>query len=208
MEQYIFFGAPVVAVFAMLIFHAYGNLRKLQDNWSQYRCNPIYMPLAGFVDPKTGWEGNFQHCMNMMGKEVVSDATDMFGSQFSLINYALEAILAPLKLFRGLFYRIRKFVLSFSSKTLGKATGPMSAFVFYLNKIQDLLRRMVGEGYIATLFSVTAVSFIEGFVTLCISVIKGFVMAMLAISIVLALFQPELLAIVLVIASMLAAAGA
>jgi hypothetical protein len=44
--------------------------------------------------------------------------------------------------------------------------------------------------------------------TLCISVIKGFVYAMLAIAIVLAFFQPEILAMVLVIASMLAAAGA
>lgn len=166
------------------------------------------MPLAGIVDPETGLDGNFQHCMNMIGKEVVSDATDVFGSQFSLIGSILESIASPLKLFRELLGRIRQFVVSFATKTLGKASGPTSAFVYYLNKIQDLLRKMVGEGYIAAFFGVSAVSFMEGFVTLCITAIKGFVFAMLAISIVLALFQPEILAMVLVIASMLAAAGA
>jgi uncharacterized membrane protein len=110
-------------------------------------------------------------------------------------------------MFRSLFVTIRKFVLSFTTKTLGKATGPVSAFAYYLNKIQDLLRRIVGEGYIAAFFGVTFVSGVEGFVSLCMSIIKGFVIAMLAISVVLALFQPELLAIVLVIASSLAAAG-
>jgi len=165
------------------------------------------MPLAGFIDP-VGLDSNFQHCMNAFGKEVVADSTDVFGSQFSLIGEALEALSNPLKLFRELFSRIRKFVLSFANSTLAKASGPTSAFVFYLNKIQDLIRKMVGEGYIAAFFGVSAVSFIEGFVTLCISIIKGFVLAMLAIAFVLALFQPEILAIVLVIASMLAAAGA
>jgi hypothetical protein len=208
MEKYIFFGAPIVTVLVILLIHLYWNLRSISDNWSEYRCNPLYMPLAGFVDAKTGWEGNFQHCMNMAGKEVVADATDALGSQFSLIESALESILNPLKLFRQLFSIIRKFVLSFTTKTLGKSIGPVSTFVYYLNKINDLIRKMVGEGYMATYLGVTAVSFIEGFVTLCITVIKGFVYAMLAIAIVLALFQPEILAIVLVIASMLAAAGA
>jgi hypothetical protein len=48
----------------------------------------------------------------------------------------------------------------------------------------------------------------EGFVTLFITILRGFVMVMLAISFVLALFQPELLAITLVLASLLASAGA
>jgi uncharacterized membrane protein len=81
-------------------------------------------------------------------------------------------------------------------------------FVYYLNKIQDIMRRVVGEGYIATFFGVTAVSFITGFISLLLGVIKAFVTAMLIIAVILALFQPQILAIVLVIASLLRAAGA
>jgi hypothetical protein len=109
---------------------------------------------------------------------------------------------------RGLITRIRKFVLSFTSSTLGKASGPVSMFTYYLNKIQDILRRFVGEGYIAAMFGASTVGFIESFVTLVITIIKGFVIAMLAISFILALFQPELLVIVLTLASLLASAGA
>jgi hypothetical protein len=221
-----FLLAPSLALVGILIYHAYGNLRKLQDNWSEYRCNPLYMPFAGLVDEKTGTAGNFRHCMGLIGKNAMSPIVDVFYSLLgsvvdalsTLMNPlklvrelevdALSTLMNPLKLVRELVTRIRKFVLSFANSSLGKASAPVSAFVYYLNKIQDLLRRMVGEGYIAAMFGASAVAFMESFVTLCISVIKGFVYAMLAISIVLALFQPELLAIVLVIASMMAAAGA
>lgn len=203
----LFYSAPIIALIGMLLAHGYGSLGKLRDNWSAYRCNPMYMPFAGLVDPATGAAANFSYCLNAIGKAVVADAADVVSGQFSIVQDILSAISSPLKMFRSLFVTIRKFVLSFTTKTLGKATGPVSAFAFYLNKIQDLLRRMVGEGYIAAFFGVTFVSGVEGFVSLCMSIIKGFVIAMLAISVVLALFQPELLAIVLVIASSLAAAG-
>ncbi len=97
-------------------------------------------------------------------------------------------------------------MLSFTNKTLGKLNGPVSAFAYVLNKIQDLFRRMAGEGYIATFLGVSVVSFMESFLTLFISIIKGFIFAMIAISFMLALFQPELLVIVLFILSLLAGA--
>ena len=206
--MWLFWAAPIITLLCMLVVHAYGNLRKLEDNWSTYRCNPIYMPFAGLIDEKTGTAGNFQHCMNLAGKGILGGIVDAIGSQLKLVIEALETLAQPLKIFRIMLTSIRKFVLSFATSTLGKASGPTSMFVYYLNKIQDLMRRMVGEGYIAAFFGVTAVSFIEGFVSLCLAIIKGFVYAMLIIAIILALFQPEILAVVLVLASSLAAAGA
>jgi hypothetical protein len=188
-------------------FNAYGNLRKIEADWSNYRCDPRYMLFAGMIDPETGTQGNFQHCMNLMGKSVVGGMTDALNSQFSIIGDMLSSISDPIAIFRTMITTMRKFIVSFASSTLAKASGPVSMFVYYLNKIQDLIRRIVGEGYIAMFFGVTAISFIQGFVMLVIGVIKAFVTAMLIISVILALFQPEILAIVLVIASLLAAAG-
>jgi hypothetical protein len=208
LKRIIFWATPVLVVAAVVGFTIYGNIRKLESTWSTHRCNPLYMPFAGIVDSKTGIHGNFQHCMNLMGKSVMGTVTDALGSQFSIIAEALEAIENPLSIFRTMLTMIRKFVLSFTSKTLGKASGPVSMFVYYLNKIQDLLRRMVGEGYIAAFFGVSVVSFIEGFVSLCLAVIKGFVIAMLIIAFILAMFNIPLFVIVLTLAASLAAAGA
>uniref|UniRef100_A0A6C0B0R3 Uncharacterized protein n=1 Tax=viral metagenome TaxID=1070528 RepID=A0A6C0B0R3_9ZZZZ len=197
-------AAAIATVFGM---HAYGNLSKIEAEWSTYRCNPQYMLFAGIVDPETGIGGNFRHCMNMIGAAVVGQMTDALGSQFSIIADMLKDISNPLALFRKMITTIRKFILSFATSTLGKASAPVGAFVYYLNKIQDVMHRIVGEGYIATFFGVTAISFIEGFVSLLVGIIKAFVTAMLIISVILALFQPQILAIVLVISASLRAAG-
>lgn len=202
---WVFTGCAIAAVF---IVHGTGNLQKIQADWSSYRCNPVYMLLPIFVDVGVDTATNFQNCMNLIGKEVVGGMTDALGSQFSIIADFFENIANPLALFRMMINTLRKFVVSFASSTLGKVSGPMSMFVYYLNKIQDIMRRVVGEGYIATFFGVTAVSFITGFISLLLGVIKAFVIAMLIIAVILALFQPQILAIVLVIASLLRAAGA
>lgn len=75
-------------------------------------------------------------------------------------------------------------------------------------KIQDVLKRFVGQGYITSYLVYILVSFMEAFVKLFISIIKAFVIATLAISAVLAIFQPELLAIALALAAILKAAHA
>jgi hypothetical protein len=165
------------------------------------------MPFVSFLDDSTDTETNFYNCLGVISKNVVSQMTDSLGSQFSIIGETLESLSNPINAFREISNMMRKTVLSFVTSILGKASVPLSSFVYILNKVQDLLRRMVGEGYIAALFGVTMVSFIEAFVSLIVNIIKGFVYAMLIISVILMLFQPEILAIVLSLASALAAVG-
>jgi hypothetical protein len=76
-----------------------------------------------------------------------------------------------------------------------------------LIKIRDVLSRFVGEGYIGAFLVNALIDFIWSFVTLFISILKTFVFALLAISFILALFQPELLVVAIVLASMIAASG-
>jgi len=102
---------------------------------------------------------------------------------------------------------IRGGMFSFTATTLSKAANSTSIFIHYLIKIRDVLKRFVGEGYIAGFLVNVIVDFIWSFVMLFISILKGFVFALLAISIILALFQPELLVVAIVLASMIGASG-
>jgi hypothetical protein len=204
----IFWLYIVGTVLAVSWIHLQGNLRKIEANWSAYRCNPAYMPFAGIVDPETGIAGNFQHCMNMMGKPIIGSMVDALGSQFSLIAGMLDDIANPIAIFRRMITGMRNVIGSFASSTLSKASGPVSIFVFYLAKIRDLMNRMASEGYLFAMFGATMISYIEGFVSLLIGIIKTFVIAMLIIAFVLALFNPVMFAFVLAVAASLTAAGA
>lgn len=206
--MWLFILLPIFAIGTALVFHASYSIDKVKSEWIQYRCNPMYMPFAEMVNPEVTTSENFQYCMGQMSGEVLKIPADGVRAVTSNATQSISESVGSLDLFRQMTSRMRGTMLSFTSTTMGKVSNSSSVFVGYLIKIRDMLQRFSGQGYIASYIAYIGISFIESFVTLCISVIKGFVYAMLCIAIVLALFQPEILALVLVMASMLAAAGA
>jgi hypothetical protein len=205
--MWLFYALPILVVFIMGVIHASESLEKIRLHWNEYRCDPLYIPFAGVVRPDIGVEENFQHCMNMFGQSIFKFVIDAIMLLFKDLVAGLSDITGPLSIFRDIFSKIRKFMLSFAAQTFGKITNSMSSITYILIKIRDVLKRFVGQGWIATFLANAAIDSAMSFVMLCISIIKGFVYALLAVSIILALFQPELLVFAIVIASLLASSG-
>lgn len=206
--KWLFWALPFVALFLTGVVHASESLNNVRDNWNEYRCNPIYIPFAGVVRPDVGVELNFQYCMGQMSNEILKVPLDSINSLFSVMGSALSEFSGPMSIFRVMFSKMRGFVLSFTASTMSKAASSTSVFIHYLIKIRDIFQRFVGQGYIASYLTYLIFAFMEGFVILFLTILRGFVLTMLAISFVLALFQPELLAITIVLASLLSSAGA
>lgn len=205
--MWLFFGLPALAVFIMGIIHASESIEKIRLHWNEYRCNPIYMPFAGVIRPDIGTEENFGHCMNMMGQSIFKYILDTINLLFKDLHSGIAELSGPLPLIREMMSRMRKMLLSFGSQTFGKITNSMGSVIYILLKIRDILKRFVGQGYIASFLAMAGIDFAVGFVELCIHIIKVFIYGLLATSIVLALFQPELLAFATLMAALLAAAG-
>lgn len=206
--MWLFLGLPILALFLTGIVHASESLDKVRDNWNEYRCNPVYIPFAGVVRPDVGVELNFQYCLGQFSNEILKVPMDGINSLFSVMGSSLAEFQGPMAIFRVMFSKMRGFVLSFAASSMSKAASSTSVFIHYLIKIRDIFQRFVGQGYISSYLTYLIFSFLEGFTILFISILRGFVITMLAISFVLALFQPELLAMTLVLASLLASAGA
>ena len=206
--MYLFFGLPILAIFIMLAVHASHSLEEMKLHWNEYRCNPVYMPFAGSIRPDVTTDQNFLFCINQFGDDVLKVSLDGLHALLGTVTSSLGEFVKPLSTFRGMFSMIRNVILKFTASTFSKIASSSSIFVHYTIKIQDVLKRFVGQGYIASYLVYVLVSFMEAFVKLFITVMKTFVFVMLAISFMLALFQPEILAIVLVLASILASAGA
>ena len=200
-------AATVLSILVMGIVHASSSVEKIKLHWNEYRCNPIYMPFAGSIRPDVDTAENFAYCTNAMAGHFFGYIIDGINQLFSTTAESLGALADPLVAFREMFTKLRMFMLSFASSTFSKAASSTSVFVHYLIKIRDVLKRFVGEGYIGAFLVNAIVDFIWSFVTLFISILKTFVFALLAISIILALFQPELLVVAIVLASMIAASG-
>lgn len=202
-----FYALPVVAVFLMCVVHASETLDKLRMHWNEYRCNPIYMPVAGIVRPDIGVETNFEYCINQFGQGIFKFILDELNSMFKTVGMSLSELGNSLPNVRSVLSRMRKVIFSFAAQTFGKIANSMSNISIILIKIRDILKRFVGEGYIAAFLAQTGIDFIVSFVMALVTIVKGFVYALLAISVILALFQPEMLVLAITLAAFIGASG-
>jgi hypothetical protein len=199
--------ATLASILGILVAHGMGNWEKVKQNWDEYRCNPIYIPVAGFIRPDINASDNFVHCTNTLAASIWGIVQAQLNSYFGVLGESLGELTKPLDLFRYVISRIRKFMFSFMAQTMSKAAGSTSVFLHYLIKIQDVMKRFVAQGYIGAFLVQVIVDFIWSFVTLFISIVKTFVYILLAIAFILALFNPALLVLAIVLASLIAASG-
>jgi hypothetical protein len=199
--------ATVLSLFGMLVANGVSDWADIKDNWEQHRCNPMYIPVAGFINPKVSAADNFTHCTNSMAGNFWGIIVDQINVYFGVLGSSLNSLTKPLSGFRSVITNIRKFMFTFMAQSMSKAAGSTSVFIHYLNKIQDVMKRFVAQGYIGAFLTQTLASFAWAFIMLFMSVLKTFVYIMLGISIVLALFQPAFLVLVIILASLIGASG-
>jgi hypothetical protein len=199
--------ATLASLLGIVVAHGMGNWEKVKENWPEYRCNPMYMPVAGWIRPDVSGEENFVYCTNAFAENIWSIVKAQISSYFGVLGNSLGELASPLDAFRNIINIIRKFLFTFMAQSMSKAANSASVFVHYLAKIKDVMKRFVAQGYIGAFLVQVLVDFIWSFVTLFISIVKTFVFVLLAISFILALFNPVLLVLAIVLASLIAASG-
>jgi len=63
---YLFWSSTLITLGIILYLEFQYNIVNIRNNWSEYRCNPIYMPLSDNI------EADFTYCVqntqiNLMG---------------------------------------------------------------------------------------------------------------------------------------------
>ena len=206
--MWIFLGTTCLAFFLMFVIHASESLESIRLHWNEYRCHPAYIPFAGTIRPDVSTSENLYYCFGLMANQLYKPVLDSLNGLFGNVNASISEISEPLTLFRGLFTRVRKFMLSFTSTTFSKITNSTSALTTILIKIRDIVRRVIGEGYIGAFLINTGVDFVVSFIFMCMNIIKIFVYSLLAVSILLILGgQIELLILATTLLAMIGAAG-
>lgn len=109
-------------IFILLIIIAYfyivSHLKTIKKNWKHERCNPFYMPFAGWIaTPKnTSWwkytETNFNFCLSEILKEVFNTATAVVKITETAILEMEKAILAAINELFALIAYIEKLIMN------------------------------------------------------------------------------------------------
>ena len=138
----LFLLTTLTAIIISLSYIGSAQIKYLKDNWSELRCNPVYMPMASYagIDPFT----NFIKCINKGFSDYAGAAMDPLHGQMSMVGDSLNEISGALSDMRGLFANVRGGFGMVFQMVFGKIANLMSSMQYLMIRIQTLMGRIVG----------------------------------------------------------------
>lgn len=116
--------------------------KYLKDNWSELRCNPIYMPLAGYVGQDTFQ--NFTMCITKSFHDYAGLGMDGMNSQMSLVTDVLGSLNTSMDDMRGMMGTTRGGFMMVFQMVFGKIANLMGSMQYLMIRIKTLIGRIVG----------------------------------------------------------------
>jgi len=132
----------VVSIFSSVYLFGLSRVAFLKKNWPEYRCNPIYMPMAGMVgqDVMT----NFSKCTMKAFHDYLGFVMDPLMYEFSVVNETLDEIGGAMSSMRGMMSGVRGGFLGILGTVFGKIENIMSQFQYIIIRMRTLMARILG----------------------------------------------------------------
>ena len=132
-------------VFLNFLFVAYiggtfylSSIQEIKNNWPQYRCNPMYMPLSDNI------EQDFVYCIQTMQSNymgyLLQPLTFITNSNTNILSNATTEINSV----RAMFDKVRSFVSSIVQSVFGVFLNLVIEFQRIIIGIKDLIGKTIG----------------------------------------------------------------
>ena len=142
MDTIIVAVATVVAILSSFYLFGISQLDDLKKNWVEYRCNPVYMPMAGLVGDNI--VSNFTKCTLKSFSDYTGFVMDPIMGEFAVVNETLGEVTTTLSSMRSMFSGVRGGFLGVVGSVFGKIQNLMSQTQYIIIRMRTLLGRVVG----------------------------------------------------------------
>lgn len=141
METAIVLVATVVAIVASLYLFGLSQVAHVKKNWVQYRCNPVYMPMAGMVGDDV--VSNFTKCTMKGFHDYAGFIMDPIMAEFSTVNDTIGEIGSTMHSMRSMMSGVRGGFLGIVGSVFGKIQNVMSQTQYIVIRMRTLMSRIV-----------------------------------------------------------------
>ena len=134
----------IVLVFIAMYFYnilAVG-IKNVQDNWPEYRCNPMVMPFAGTFGHDAGQ--NFTYCIQTMQSDYMGVLLQPINYAMSVTNSATGGIMNSVQSVREFINQLRNSITSIVGSIFGVFLNILIQFQFIIVKIKDTMSKIIG----------------------------------------------------------------
>ena len=134
----------IVLVFIAMYFYnilAVG-IKNVQDNWPEYRCNPMVMPFAGTFGHDAGQ--NFTYCIQTMQSDYMGVLLQPINYAMSVTDSATGGIMNSIQSVREFINQLRNSITSIVQSIFGVFLTILIPFPFIIVKIKDTMSKIIG----------------------------------------------------------------
>lgn len=142
MDTAVFVITTVTAMFVAGYYYMQSRIKYLKDNWSKIRCDPLYMPFAGFVGVSVA--SNFSKCAGKSFSDMSSFSNDGLFANLSVVSDSMENIGGAVSDLRGLIGNVRGGFMMVFQMVFGKIANLMGSMQYLMIRIRTLMGRIVG----------------------------------------------------------------
>jgi hypothetical protein len=144
----IFAMVPVAIVTAATVMNSYDSiLKQARANWATNKCNPLYMPFAGYIMPQPGQSAgkttaaNFDYCIH-------NDMSSIFGVILMPLEFLSFMIINTLDLMvQGMVgaMKLQAYIAGMLKKSAKETNNQLGDFIVSITliftKIRDAMAR-------------------------------------------------------------------
>lgn len=134
----------ILLVFVLLnVFNILSvGIKKVQNDWPLYRCNPIVMPFASVFghDPMT----NFVHCIQSMQTNYMDYLLQPLHYNFSVMTSVAETLGTSIDSARAFFNKLRNMITETIQSIFGVFLSILIEFQKVTINIKDIFGKVVG----------------------------------------------------------------
>tara|TARA_B110000261_G_scaffold158007_1_gene193792 strand:- start:143 stop:979 length:837 start_codon:yes stop_codon:yes gene_type:complete len=112
--------------------------QDIQDNWPEYRCNPLYMPFASNL------EDNFNFCIQNITNSISGNILQPITFSTSVLSDSLGSISSDIQGVRTMFDSVRNMVSNIFQSIFGVFLNLIISFQRIFIGIKDLFGKMIG----------------------------------------------------------------
>ena len=201
----------IVIIYTISYLYINLNIKNIKKNWSKYRCNPAFIPFAGYINNPSNMSSfdytklNFDYCSINILKYVTSNATLPISYLQNILFLILKSLSNSFNLMRIILNKIRDNIAIITKNILNRIMNVIIPYISMVINIRDIISKINGifTSAIYTLYSlflslISTLKMIKSvLITVVVTVIIVFILLAISIG---WLFPPLLITLPLYIA--------
>lgn len=116
------------------------GLKKIEENWHLYRCNPLVMPLAGLLGKNP--TANMAECIKQMQGEYMSILMQPIDFNFGILTEIASSLSASISGSMTFIDDFRGMIGSLTIGIFGAFSSILSGFTLTIMAIRDIVSRL------------------------------------------------------------------